>query len=169
MEKQDLINSKIDPQKPQVYLYNWFPSAFETEADNFRLKARIRMTEVRNTACPFVMPEIFCQNRLMYFALTMPGCTGAINAQFGDHFLNGKNTDLSGLAFDVHQWHDIDMQVRQRQVSISIDGKEVLTTTYTATAGLITGLGFHSNGLCQVDSIQLANLDGRSLYPSPAQ
>lgn len=165
LEKQDLSGNKIDPQKPQVYLYNWFPSIIATEADNFRLKARIRMTEVRNTACPFVMPEIFCQHHLMYFALTMPGCTGAINAQFGDHLLNGKNNDLSGLAFDVHQWHDIEMQVRQKQVSISIDRKEIITQEYSATAGLITGLGFHSNGLCQVDSIHLTSLDGKSVYP----
>jgi hypothetical protein len=112
------------------------------------------------------MPEIFCQHHLMYCTLTMPGCTGSINAQFGDDFLDGRNTDLSSLSCDVHRWHDIEMLVQQKQVTISIDGKAVLTRTYAATAGLITGLGFHSNGLCQVDSIHLAGLDGSVVYPT---
>jgi len=57
------------------------------------------------------------------------------------------------------------MQVRQRHVTITIDGKQVMTKEYADPAGLITGLGFHSNGLCEVDSIQLNGPDGRIAYP----
>jgi hypothetical protein len=41
LEKQDLIDSRIDAQKPQWYLYTYFPSVMEAEGDDFRLKARI--------------------------------------------------------------------------------------------------------------------------------
>jgi hypothetical protein len=168
LDKQDLVDNRIDPAKPQDLLYTWFPTNIGTNADNFRLNARIRMTELRNTACPFIMTEVFCQHGLMYFVTTMPGCSGAggeINAQFGDHFLNGKNYDLSPLAVDIHNWHDIEMVVREKQVTVSIDGKHALTQSYTASAGLITGLGFHSNGLCAVDSIRLTGHDGKIVYP----
>jgi hypothetical protein len=101
----------------------------------------------------------------MYSIFTVPGCTGGIRAEFGDQVVDGKNNDLSALAFDVHQWHDLEMLVRHRQVAISIDGKAVLTKEYTASSGLITGLGFHSNGLCEADSIRLAGLDGKTVYP----
>jgi hypothetical protein len=37
--------------------------------------------------------------------------------------------------------------------------------TYSVSAGRITGLGFHSNGLCQVDSIRLADVNGNAVYP----
>ncbi|HXB10150.1 MAG TPA: hypothetical protein VNW04_23665, partial [Puia sp.] len=166
LEKQDLTGNRVDPEKPQVYLYTYFPTTLAADADNFRLDARIRMEEVRNTACPFIMPEIFCQHGLLYFEATMPGCTGSINAQFGDNFLDGKNTDLSSLAIDVHDWHHILLLVKQKHVTISIDGKPILAKDYTTTAGHITGLGFHSNGLCKVDSISLTGLDGTSVYPS---
>ena len=49
-------------------------------------------------------------------------------------------------------------------VTISIDGKVVLTKEYSASSGLITGLGFHSNGLCEADSIRLAGLDGKTVH-----
>ncbi|HVU94785.1 MAG TPA: hypothetical protein VHE34_06150 [Puia sp.] len=168
LTSQDLVNNRIDPDKPQVILYTWFPGAIATSADNFRLDARIKMTDLRNTACPFIMPEIFCQHGLLYFAATLPGCTGAggeINAQFGNHFLDARSTDLSPLAIDIHSWHNIEMLVKQQQVTISIDGKPVLSSSYTTSAGSITGLGFHSNGLAAIDSIHLTGLDGSSVYP----
>jgi hypothetical protein len=168
LEKQDLIDNHIDPDKPQVFLASYFPTSIGTSADNFRLNARIRMTDLRNTACPFIMPEVFCQHGLMYFVCTMPGCTGAggdINAQFGNHFLDSRSTDLSSLAVDIHSWHQIEMLVKQQQVTISIDGKPVLNSTYTTSAGSITGLGFHANGLVAIDSIHLTGLDGSAVYP----
>ena len=168
LSNQDLVDNRIDPDKPQVILYTWFPAAIATSADNFRLDAKIKMTDLRNTACPFIMPEIFCQHGLLYFAATLPGCTGAggeINAQFGNHFLDARSTDLSPLAIDIHSWHNIEMLVKQQQVTISIDGKPVLSSSYTTSAGSITGLGFHSNGLAAVDSIRLTGLDGILVYP----
>jgi hypothetical protein len=165
LDRQALLASKIDPNNPQVYLYTFFPSKIEADADNFRLTARIKMTDMRNTACPWIMPEIYCQKGFMYCALTMPGCTGGISAQFGDRAIDGKKNDLSPLACDVHQWHRLDIVNRQRQVTIAIDGKAVMTKTYSVSAGLITGLGFHSNGLCQADSIRLAGLEGKVVYP----
>ena len=165
LDRQTLIASKIDPEKPQVYLASFFPTAVAADADNYRLKARIKMTDLCNTACPWIMPEVFCQHGLMYCTFTMPGCTGGIGAQFGDKVIGGKDNDLSALAVDVHQWHQLELIVRHRQVTVSIDGRLVMTRDYTVPAGLITGLGFHSNGLCRVDSIRLAGLDGRTVYP----
>jgi hypothetical protein len=165
LDRQVLVDNKIDPQKPHVYLQAYFPTVIGADADNFRLTARVRLTEVCNTACPFIMTEVYCQRSFMYCMFTMPGCTGGISAQFGDRVVDGKNNDLSALAIDIHQWHDLELRVRQRQVTVLIDGKAVMTKEYTASSGLITGLGFHSNGLCEADSIRLAGLDGKTVYP----
>jgi hypothetical protein len=165
IDKPTLIADKIDPEKPQIFLTTFFPTTIRADADNFRLTARIKTTEVRNTACPFIMTEVYCQRGFMYSTFTIPGCTGGISARFGDHIIDGQNNDLSALAFDVLQWHDVDILVQERQVTVSIDGKAVMRKTYTAGSGLITGLGFHSNGLCAVDSIHLAGLDGKTVYP----
>lgn len=164
LDKQTLVASNIDPATERAYLYTFFPAVIGTDADNCRLSARIKMTEVRNTACPIIMPEIYCQRRFLYCMFTEPGCTGGVSAEFGDQIFDGKRNDLSGLAVDVRQWHDLEILIRQRQVKVSIDGKPVMTTTYSGSSGLITGLGFHSNGLCAVDSIRLEGLDGKIIY-----
>jgi len=43
LRPEDLLNSKIDPQKPQVFLYTYFPGKMEAEGDNFHLTTKIRM------------------------------------------------------------------------------------------------------------------------------
>jgi hypothetical protein len=111
------------------------------------------------------MSEVYCQHGFMYCMYTVPGCTGGISAQFGDEVIDGRDNDLSSLAFDIRLWHALDIRVQQRRVTVSVDEKPVMTTTYPASSGLITGLGFHSNGLCEVDSIRLAGLDGKAVYP----
>jgi transcriptional regulator with XRE-family HTH domain len=161
LDRQSIVANRIDPEKPQIYLYTWFPTTIGADADNFRLFARIRMKDLRNTACPFIMSEIYCQRGFMYSTYTMPGCTGGLRAQFGEQLIDGVNNDLSALAFDVHQWHRLEIVNRDRRVIVSIDGKSVMTKQYSSTAGRITGLGFHSNGLCEADSIELTGLDGK--------
>lgn len=164
LDPQDIVNSKIDDQKDQVYLYTFFPGKFEAEGDNFILRTRIRMKEVKNSACPFLMCEVFCQHNFMYFQTTLPGCTSNIDAQFGDHFMSGKTNDLSALGSDVRQWQDLEMVVKDRQATIYIGQREAFTKAYTSSAGLITGLGFISNGLCEIDSVDLKGLNGKVVY-----
>ena len=159
LDRETLVANKIDPEKPGVYLYTFFPSGIGADADNFHLEANIKMTDVRNTACPWIMTEVYCQHGFMYCMYTIPGCTGNIRAQFGDQVIDGRANDLSALGFDVHQWHHLSLTVKHRQVTVSVDGKVCLAQGYIAPAGMITGMGFHSNGLCQIDSIRLAGLD----------
>ncbi len=165
IDKKTLVDNNIDPDKPQVYIYTYFPSTIEADADNFDFTARVRMRDVRNTACPWFMPEVYCQNGFMYCPLTMPGCTGGVNAEFGDQAIEGKDKDLSALSVNVYKWHHVELQVRNKHAIFSIDGTQVLSTTYNTSAGLITGLGFSGSGLCDADSIHLADLKGKVVYP----
>ena len=164
MTADDLANSKIDRQKDNEYLQVYFPSAIAYSSDNFTLTCRIKVNECRNTSCPFLMTEIFCQQYFMYFQNTLKGCTGALNVQFGDNVLSGKTHDLSTLGTDVRTWQNLEMEVKNKKVSIRINNVEVFSAAYEKSCGLITGLGFISNGLCAVDFVQLKTADGKDIY-----
>jgi hypothetical protein len=160
----DLVNSKIDPQKDNAYLQVYFPSAIAYSSDNFTLTCRIKVNQCRNTSCPFLMTEVFCQQYFMYFQNTLKGCTGTLDAQFGDNVLRGQTHDLSTLGTDVRTWQNLEMEVKNKKVSIRINNVEVFSTAYEKSCGLITGLGFISNGLCAVDFVQLKTADGKDIY-----
>ncbi len=99
----------------------------------------------------------------MYFTSMNKGCSGEALAQFGDQLLNGKTTDLSPLCFDLQQWTDIDWQVKDKKVSISINGKKAFETTYNTTCGKVAGIGLISNGFCEWSSVQLKGHDGNGI------
>lgn len=163
---EDIINSKIDPHHENFYSYTLFPEKFDVTSDNFRFKVRIRFKELKNVMCPKIMYEVTGQSNSLYFFNTLPGCTGNIDANVGEHFMSGKTSDLSGFGCDIRQWHDIEVVVKNKEATFYIDQKEIFSRSYTKSAGLITGLVFSSNGLCEIDQIELKGLDGKVVYES---
>ena len=160
----ELLASNIDLQKDNVYCNTWFPSDIAYSSDNFTLKCRVRIKPVNNESCPRLMCEIYCQNYFMYFKSTLKGCTGLLTAQFGENALNGRSNDLSGLGADLREWQEMEFTVRDKKVSIAINGKQTYSNAYSQSAGLITGLGFISNGISEVQFVDLKTADGRTIY-----
>ena len=161
---EDVTNSHIDILGNRNYIYTFFPARHEVSSDNFMLSARIRMKDLNNTLCPNIMIEVGCETNFLYFHLATPGCTGFINAQFGEQKLSGKTNDLSTFGCDVQNWKNVEMMVMDKHVSVYINQKEIFTKTYSHSSGLITGLAFISNGLCEIDNVELTGLDGKVVY-----
>jgi len=160
----ELLASDIDPQKNNVYCNTWFPSDIKYSSDSFTLKCRVRIKPVNNESCPVLMCEVYCQKYFMYFKSSLKGCTGILTAQFAENELHGRTNDLSGLGADVREWQDIEFTVRDKKVNIAINGKQTYSNAYTRSAGLITGLGFISNGISEVEFVDLRTADGRMIY-----
>ncbi len=161
---EDLISNKIEIQNENQYLLVYFPSRIESSSDNFKMRFKIKVHEFKNDFCPYFMAEVFCQRQFMYFKSTLNGCISELGAQFGENFLSGKTNDFSALGTNVKTWNNVELTVKNKRVSIRINNKEVFSTTYRQPCGLITGLGFISNGLCEVDSVDLKTIAGNNIY-----
>jgi hypothetical protein len=101
------------------------------------------------------MYEVCAQRNALVFFTTLPGCTGNINTNVGEHFISGKTTDLSGFGCDIRQWHDIEVVVKNKEARFHIDEKEVFSKHFTKSDGAVTGLTFSSNGLYEIDYVGL--------------
>ncbi len=164
LTRDDIISSKVNPELPNFYYYTLFPEACNVESDNFILKARLRFKAVNNVTCPMIMPEICEQSNSLYFFTTLPGCTSNTGVNVGEHLLNGKTTDLSSFGLDIYQWQDMEVIVKNKIAQIFIGTREIFSAAYTRSGGLITGLTFTSNGLCEIDDISLRGTDGKVVY-----
>ncbi|NIJ54390.1 hypothetical protein [Dyadobacter arcticus] len=161
---KDLTDNKIDITKEKFYVSTFFPGKIDVSSDNFTLKTRVKIKEVRKNFCPYVALEIFTQRYPMFFTITPKGCVSEAMVQFGEKFISGKETDLASLGFDVKQWMDIELIVKNRHARITLNNKEIFTITYKNTSKLIAGLGFMSNGLCEIEFVELKGLDGKVVY-----
>ncbi len=61
LSEEDLARNDIDTKEDKFYIYSYFPTKMDASADNFDLKARVRMKDVKNSLCPFIELEVFCQ------------------------------------------------------------------------------------------------------------
>jgi hypothetical protein len=164
LEQADLDSNQVSTATEKQFVYLWFPQKLTVNSDNYTLKARLRVKPVRNNQCPFIMCEVFCQRRFMFFKSTSKGCASEALAEFSERWVIGKKEDMSALCTDASQWTDVEVVVKNRQVTIFFNQQKVLATTYTQPSGLITGLGFMSNGLCEVAAAELKGLDGTIVY-----
>jgi len=164
LSKTDLVANQIDFSKEKRYIYTLFPADLRVNSDNYVLKARVRITEVRNNFCPTLMVEAMTQRYFNFFQSTSKGCASEAMAGFGENFISGKNADLSPIAYDLTEWADVELKVENRNASISFNGKPVYRASYHKPSGLITGVTFISNGLAEIDFVELKGLDGTVVY-----
>jgi hypothetical protein len=161
---EQLLKDGIDINKDKRYHYVYFPSQMNVPSDNFKFKTRVRMREVRGSACPYIEVELYCQRSFMLMRSTTKGCAHEALIQFGEQAVRGTDTDLLPVSFDVHEWTDIEIIVRNKVVAVKLNDKEVFSTRFVTDTKYLAGFGYISNGLCEVDKAELIDLDGKVMY-----
>lgn len=159
-----LQENNIEIGKDKRYHYVYFPTQLNIPGDNFHYKTRVRMQEVRNSFCPYIEIELYCQRAFITMRSTTKGCAHEAFITFGEQTKKGSDTDLSPISFDVTKWTDIEITVKNKVAVVKINDKEAFSTRFTADTKNLAGLGFISNGLCEVDRVELCALDGRVIY-----
>ena len=159
-----LLENRIDVNKDKRYHYVYFPSQMTLPSDNFKFKTRVRMQEVRNSPCPYIEVELYCQRSFIVMRSTTMGCAHEALIAFGEQVMRGNDTDLLPISFDVSQWTAIEITVKNKAATVKINDKEVFSTRFVSDTKYLTGLGFISNGLCEVDKAELTGLDGKVMY-----
>jgi hypothetical protein len=164
VDRADLLANDVDVSKEKKIIYSIFPPDVKVSSDNYRLKTRVRIHDIRNNLCPTLMIEAMTQKYFNFVQFTTMGCASEAMTEFGENFISGKNADLTALCYDLHQWTDVEIKIEKRTATISFDGKAVYTVPYKKSAGLLTGITFISNGLTEIDFVELKGLDGTVVY-----
>ena len=159
-----LRQNSIDVKKDKRYHYVYFPSQMNVPSDNFKFRTRVRMREVRPNTCPYIEIELYCQRSFMIMKSTTKGCAHTALIRFGEQVMQGIDIDLLPISFDVSQWTDIEIIVKDKVATVKINGKEVFSTRFVTDTKNLAGLGYISNGLCEVDQAELVSLDGKVMY-----
>ena len=161
---EQLLENGIDVSKDKRYHNVYFPSQMNVPSDNFKFKTRVRMQEVRRSGCPYIEIELYCQRSFMMMRSTTKGCAHEALIQFGEQVKRGADNDLLPISFDVHEWTDIEIMVKDKVASVKVNDREVFSTRFATDTKYLAGLGYISNGLCEVDKAELIGLDGKVMY-----
>ena len=131
----------------------------KVHGDNYSLKTRIKI--LPNMAlCHGLLFKVIGEFGHHELRLYKKDCTNQSFASVSDKFFDGKHYDLSGLGLVPGEWHFLEMQVKDKTLTVIVDNKEVFNTAYNQTMGALKSfiLKFSGFGFC--DYIYLYDKEG---------
>lgn len=150
MDTTQLIETRLD---------NFFYGQQNGDSFSFstRLKNDGKWSAVRcNTTVIYITGE----HGSLMFKFVKPGCSLWLELRLSEKHTTGVNTDLSNLAIDLTSWRDVRIENQSQTIHLYIDGKQVLTDSYTKSIGNIAGISYTFHGTGSVDYCRLNTLDG---------
>ena len=158
---EDIVEEVVALEKPVTSSFHYIDDLGSISGDNFRFT-----TTIKNT---FDDRWAVCQAMIVYFigstgAILVPfskiGCSSDNNLMLNDVYLVGKQNDLSALSADFSEPVELDIQVVDQQVTISIDGQKVYSRRYDSSMGRLVGARFKFKGLGEVLDFELKDQEG---------
>ncbi|MES2773425.1 MAG: hypothetical protein V4722_04540 [Bacteroidota bacterium] len=101
---------------------------------------------------------------MIRFRLVSPGCSLRILNILSEQTFKGASDSLSQFVLDLSQWNTVKLVNHHKQVSLSVNGKEIFTGAYQRSLGDIKGIFLEFEGTGSVKTCDLKSYDGKVLY-----
>ncbi len=136
----------------------------DVSGDNFQLRASIRNTfDDRWAVCHAIWVYVLATDGAFVIPFAKIGCSSDNNMLLNDIYLDGKSNDLSALSADFSETTLLDINVKDQQVTISIDKRAVFQKSYSDSMGNVVGMRFKFAGLGEVMNYELTDQNGGSV------
>lgn len=104
------------------------------------------------------------EDGMIRFPFDIPGCTGLMHVIAGDVHLAGESNDLSSFGADYSSWQLVQLDVREKDVTIQIGTNQPFTFSYSHEMGKVVGIWFQFVGRGMIDEIRLTDENERIMY-----
>jgi hypothetical protein len=137
----------------------------ELPSDNFSFETEVKNeTNTANAVCQESRISIMCSNGRLLIPLSIPGCVGNINLNLSDLYIEGRKNDLSAFGCDLSQWQKLRCEVKNRQLTVFLNGNEIFKTTYAHDAGKVIGIRYKFMGTGAVNYVRLWDKDKKLIF-----
>ncbi len=147
----DIVDEVASLKEPVSSSFHFIDDLGDVSGDDFSFSATIQTTfDDRWAVCQLVRVYFIGTSGAMVIPFSKIGCTSDNNLMLNDVYLRGKENDLSALSADFSNPVQLTIQVENKQLTISIDDREVYSNSYNDTMGKLVGLRFKFQGLGEV-------------------
>ena len=151
--------------KPITLSYHLVKPFGNLDGDNFTLETSFQNTYGDGPAvCKTTKLFVLCTNGAFIIPFTIPGCVSDINLKLNDKTWEGKSNDLSAFGIDPSLKMNVQLEVKNRNVKIFINGKLIRQDHFEKNAGRVVGLRYNFLGAGSVDHIRLLNERSELVY-----
>lgn len=143
---------------PTILTYHLVRPFKGLHSDNYTLQTSFQNIYGEGPAiCKTVKVFILCTNGAFIIPFSIPGCVSDINLKLGNRTWPGKSNDLSAFGIETSKMINLEVEVKNRNVKINVNGKLIREESYQTNAGDIVGLRYSFLGAGMVDNIRLLN------------
>ncbi len=146
-----------------AYFYNI--REFEgLEGGHFTFSASLRNTSTPSeSSCRKVICNVLGTRSALMIPLAEKGCIAALNLFTGDRWIAGKDHDLSAFGVDMSRLQVIECRTDSGLLTLSLNGRPILTTPIKQTIGDIIGLCIGFEGAGEITQVSLGG-KGKIIY-----
>ncbi|SFM70503.1 hypothetical protein SAMN05428949_0498 [Chitinophaga sp. YR627] len=156
-EMLDAYNIQMQPELPDLRFF-YVEDMGGLRSDDFRFDTRIKSTySIGAAACQRIEVLILCKNDVFIIPLCAKGCEGALFLRAGNRFLESKDTDLSKFGRDLHEWVRLQVEAKDKQVRILVDGEVACAFKADYMATDIVGVQYRFQGPGAVKDTHFSN------------
>lgn len=135
------------------------------DGDNFELNAELRTSASRaGIRCSQVDISIYGETDLHSFGIIKPECVAWTQYKFSENYKSGRKYDLRPLGYDLSHGGHLYLKIRDKKVSLFINGNQKFETQYKKPIGKIMGIKISFAGLGTFKNLELTDLHTRKKY-----
>ncbi|QEH41210.1 hypothetical protein [Chitinophaga sp. XS-30] len=140
-------NLSLYPKPPRIRFFNQLDLG-DLQNDNFIFETTVRNAYSQSAgACQHVEVLIQCKNNIIIIPLSSKNCIGDLTLVAAGYYVTSKNADLSGFGCDLTQWATLRVETENRQMRLSVNGREAYQLTIPDKPTGIVGLQYRFNGV----------------------
>lgn len=133
--------------------------------DNFLFRCHLKTEESRpGIACMQASIFILGSEGRHRVLMVKPSCSAFSEYNFSELHVNGTSKNLINMSYDFSAGGDVKLLVKNKRVSLFINDKNLLNTTYDKSIGKVLGVKILFNGLGTAASPELSDLNTGELY-----
>lgn len=160
-----LLHDSIRKKAGYYFLSYFNVRKFNVEGDNVAFETRFRNnSRLENAACNDMWFKLVGLNGILDMHFLYTGCTGFIKMTFGDKVFSGLEQSLPQFGVNMYTWKKARLEVKNKKVSIYLDGALIFQTSYSNSVGPIVGIDVTSRSNAETDYIKLFDANNKLVY-----
>lgn len=161
---KQLDSAGLDLSKPFLVGFSNIHSS-NISGENFEFSCNLQAEESRpGVQCIESTIIILGEKGRHLVTMYKPNCAAFSEYEFSEVKVNGASKYLGGMGYDFKDGGTVLLRVKNKNVSLFLGGKEVLSTTYKRDIGKVRGVKVLFNGIGRLSKPKLQDLKTGVLY-----
>lgn len=151
-----IINEIRSNTEPVVSTFHLVKDFKDVSGDNIIIKTSVRnLYREKWAVCQKLGIVILGTNGALIVPFSIPGCVSDINVMLNDVYLRGKEHDLSAFGIDFSDFKAININIKEKKVTVYVDDKEIYSGQYNESIGKLVGIRFRFLGAGEVSYLHI--------------